>query len=285
MVDILKRTAQEYGSDNVPLLAAALAYFSVFSLAPLLVIVIAVLVFFGAGGAQDTVMNVVEQAVGQQGATMVETMIESQEESGGGIVATVVGVVVLVFAATTLFAQLEKALGIIWKFEPETTSRLGTVRNIAMTRLRSLGLILAIGVLLLIAFVLSTFVSAALEAAGDALPGGVAMWSWLNRIVAFAALVTVFALVYKLLPRPEVPWKAVWIGASVTAAIFVGGTWLFGVYISNFAIASAYGAAGSLVVLLLWVYVSAQITLLGGELTYVLSRRLQGLDGIERSEA
>jgi membrane protein len=282
MLEIIKQTVKQYGDDNAPLLAAALAYFSVFSLAPLLIIMIAVLVFLGAGDAQETVLGIVRDAVGAEGAEMVETMIEAQEEGGGGIVATIVGIVVLLFAATTLFAQLKRALNIIWGTEPEPEGRLGGVKALVMTRVKSLGLIVAIGLLLLIAFFLTTVVSAAVSAAGAALPGGAAVWLWLNRLVAFAALVVVFVIVFRFLPNAQVPWRPIWIGSTVTALLFVIASWLFGIYISNVAVASAYGAAGSLVVLLLWVFFSSQIVLLGGELTQVLSRRAPGDDGIRR---
>ncbi len=283
MLEIVKRTASEYGEDNVPLMAAALAYFSVFSLAPLLVIVIAVLVFFGAGGAQETVLNLVSDVVGEQGAGMVETMIEAQAEEGGGIFATITSTVILLVGATTLFAQLERVLNVIWKIEPDPESKLGTVKTLLMTRVRSLGLVLAIGVLLIAAFFLTTVVSSAVSAADDLLPGPTSMWLMLNRVVAFGALVLVFALVFRLLPRAEVPWRSTWIGAVVTALLFVLVSWGFGIYISYVAVDSAYGAAGALVVLLLWVYFSAQATLMGAEFTQVLARRRS--DGIERAGA
>jgi membrane protein len=282
MLDILKQTAKEYGDDNVALLAAALAYFSVFSLAPLLIIVMYVLVFFGAGEAQQTVLNLVQEVVGEQGAEMVETMIEAQDEQGGGIIATVIGIAVLLFAATTLFHQLQRALNIIWKTEPEPESKWGSIKNVVMMRVKSLGLILAIGLLLMLAFFLTTFVSAAVSAADHLLPGGAAVWLWLNRLVAFAALVLVFGIVFTVLPNAEVPRRAAVIGSIVTAALFVLGSWGFGIYVSNVAVESAYGAAGSLVVLLLWVYISAQIVLLGGEFTQVLARRGGDDRGISR---
>jgi membrane protein len=282
MLDILKQTVKEYGEDNAPLLAAALAYFSVFSIAPLLILLIAVLVFFGAGDAQGTVLGIVEDVVGEGAAEMVETMIEAQEDEGGGTIATIIGIAVLLFAATTLFAQLKRALNIIWNTEPEPESAMGGVKNLVMTRVKSLGLIVAIGVLLLLALFLTTVVSAAVSAAGAALPGGPALWLMLNRVVAFAALVAVFVLVFRFLPNAEVPWRAILIGSTATAALFVLGSWLFGIYIANVAVDSAYGAAGSLVVLLLWVYFSAQIVLLGGEFTQVLARRESDSDAVVR---
>jgi membrane protein len=285
MLEIVKQTVKEYGDDNAPLLAAALAYFSVFSIAPLLIIMIAVLVFLGAGGAQETVLGIVQEVVGDEGAEMVGTMIEAQAEQGGGTVATIIGIVVLLFAATTLFAQLKRALNIIWKTEPEPETKLGGIRALVMARVRSLGLILAIGVLLLLAFFLSTVVSAVVNAAGDALPGGPGIWLMLNRLVAFVALVLVFVLVFRVLPNAWPPWRAVWIGSVTTAVLFVVLAWGFGIYVSTVAVDSAYGAAGSMVVLLLWVFFSSQIVLLGGELTQVLSRRGKGDDAIKRPTA
>jgi membrane protein len=280
MLQVLRRTVQAYGEDNAPLLAAALAYFSVFSLAPLLVVLIALLVFFGAGEAQATVLRLVADVVGEQGAAIVRTMIESQASAGGGVVATATGAVVLLFGATTLFAQVQRVLNVVWGTRPEHDSKLASAKHLVVTRLRSLALIGAIGALLLVALLLTTVVSAAVAASGDALPGGVPVWRTLNRLVAFAVLVLVFALVFKLLPNAHVPWRATWIGAAATALLFVVASWLFGLYIANVAVASAYGAAGSLVVLLLWVYVSAQTLLFGAELTQVLAQRLPGAEGI-----
>ena len=282
MLAILKDTAKAYGEDNTPLLAAALAYFSVFSLAPLLLIVITVLVFFGAGDAQAAILEQVQAIVGAEGARMVESMIEGQAERGGGMVAVTTSIVVLFVAATTLFAQLERALNIIWKVEPKPETRLGGAKHLLMARVRSLGLILAIGLLFLIALLLTTVVRTIVSAVGDGLPGGAGVWLMLNRGVAFAALVLVFGLVYTLLPNARAPWRAVAVGALVTAALFVLGSWAFGIYIAHVAIDSAYGAAGSLVVLLLWVYVSAQVVLIGGQLTQVLARRWGGDEALQR---
>ena len=273
MLEVIRSTLKRYGDANAPLLAAALAYFSVFSLAPLLVILIAVLVFFGAGDAQATVLGVVADVVGEDGATMVGTMIEGQAAQGGGLFATITGVAILLFASTTLFAQLKRALDILWETEPEPEGRLGGAKVLVRTRLTSLGLVLGIGVLLLLALFLGTIVSAAISAASDTLPGGAVLWLMLNRVVAFGALVLVFALTFHLLPNATTPWGPIWIGAVATAALFVLGTWVFGIYIAHVAVEGAYGAAGSLVVMLLWVYVSAQAVLVGAALTRVVADR------------
>ncbi|MFO8149141.1 MAG: YihY/virulence factor BrkB family protein [Trueperaceae bacterium] len=267
----IQAALKRYSDANGPLLAAALAYFSVFSLAPFLVIVIALFVFFGAGDAQGTVLDIVARVVGEDGAAIVRTMIEGQARQGGGAFATVTSVAILLFAATTLFFQLKRALDILWGTVPEVAPGLGSAKALLRGRARALGLVLAIGLLLLLALFLATVVSTAIAAAGDVLPGGPAPWRLLNRLVAFGALVVVFGLTFRLLPNAAASWGAIAIGSSVTAALIVLFSWLFGIYVANVAVAGAYGAAGSLVVLLLWVFFSAQVVLLGASLTRTLA--------------
>jgi len=268
---IIEASLKRFTDGNGPLLAAALAYFSVFSLAPFLVIVIAVLVFFGAGDAQTTVLAIVADVVGEEGARLVGTMIEGQARQGGSVFATVSSVVILLFAATTLFFQLKRALDLLWGTVPAPESALGGAKALAWARVKALGLLLAVGLLLLLALFLSTVVSAAISAARDVLPGGQAPWRTLNRLVAFGALASVFGLTFRLLPNATAPWRAITIGSLLTAALIVLFTWLFGIYIANVAVAGAYGAAGSLVVLLIWVFFSAQVVLIGASLTRTLA--------------
>ncbi len=285
MFEVLKETVRAYGDDNAPLLAAALAYFSVFSLAPLLLILTSILVFLGATDARETIMAEVEQLFGAGGVDVLEDMIESQAEQGGGILAAIIGAVAMFVGATTLFAMLERALNVIWGVQPEPGGALKGIKHLLAQRVRSLGLILAIGALLLIAVFLSTYVSAALAALSEGVPGSGAAWVWVNRLGAFALLALVFAIVFTLLPNAAVPRAAVAVGAPVTAALFVLASWLFGLYVSNVAVGNAYGVAGSLVVLLLWVYVSAHTVLLGAEFTKVVAGRVGDKRGIERPAA
>lgn len=271
MLRTIQVSLKRYSDANGPLLAAALAYFSVFSLAPFLVIVIAVFVFFGAGNAQGTVLAIVSQVVGEEGAAIVRTMIDGQARQGGGAFATVTSVAIVLFAATTLFFQLKRTLDTLWGTATEPKPGLGGVKALVSARARALGLILSIGLLLLLALFLSTVVSTAISAVGDVLPGGPGPWRTLNLLVAFGALVVVFGLTFRLLPNATAPWRAIAIGSLVTAALVVLFTWLFGVYISSVAVAGAYGAAGSLVVLLLWVFFSAQVVLVGASVTRTLA--------------
>lgn len=282
MFEVLRETAAEYGAHNAPLLAAALAFFSLFSLAPLLLILTSVLVFLGATDAIDAVMGEVRGLFGAGGADLIEDMIEGQADHGGGTLAAVLGTVAMIVGATTLFAQLERALNIVWGVEPELQGALRNARHLLTQRARSLGLIATIGLLMLLAAFLSTYVSAVLAGLAEQVPGGTTLWQWLNRLGAFAILAAAFAIVFTLLPNASVPRLAVLGGAAVTAGLFVSASWLFGVYVSNVAIDSAYGAAGSLVVLLLWVYVSAHTVLLGATFTKALARRVGDGHGIER---
>lgn len=281
MIAIIKETLGEYGKDNAPLLAAALAYFSVFSLAPLLLVLTSALVFVGAGDAQAALMDEVRNLFGSSGAELIDSMIKGQAERGGGTLAAVVGGIALLVAATTLFAQLERVLNIMWGVQPEASSTLGSAKHVVMQRVRSLGLIAVIGLLMLLAVFLSTYVSAAISGATEQLWGGGVILTWLNRLVALALLAVAFGVVFTLLPNATVPRRAVVVGAAVTAVLFVLGSWAFGIYVTNVAIASAYGAAGSLVVLLLWVFISAHTVLFGAELTKVVARRQGDEVGIE----
>lgn len=285
MLEMLRETAREYGKDNAPLLAAALAFFSLFSLAPLLLILTSALVFLGATDALDTIMREGRNLFGAEGAELIEEMIEGRADHRGGTLAAIIGAGALLVGATTLFAQLERALNIVWGVEPQVDGALRGARHLLTQRARSLGLIGVLGLLLLLAAFLSTYVSAVLAGLAEQVPGGTTIWQWLNRLGAFAVLSVVFAIVFTLLPNASVPRLAVLVGAPFTAALFVLGTWLFGIYVSTVAIDSAYGAAGSLVVLLLWVYISAHTVLLGAEFTKALARRVGAESGIERPQA
>lgn len=271
MIDMLKQTFQEWSEDKVPVLAAALAYYTVFSVAPLLIIVIAVLTFFGQGGAQSDIVDQIGQATSEEVGSLIGTMIESRQDQGGNVIATIIGVVILLVGATTVFAQLQNALNTIWGVKPDPEA--SGIRHMIGVRIASLGMVLGIGLLLFASLVLSTVVSSLAGSAADALPGSSFLWSLLDWLVSLAIITLLFAAIFKVLPDARISWRSVWVGALVTALLFVLGKWLLGLYLSRAGIAGAYGAAGSLVVLLLWVFYSAQILLMGGEFTQVFARR------------
>jgi membrane protein len=271
MIRFLKRTFSEWQRDNVSVLAAALAYYAVFSLAPVLIIVIAMLTFFGQGDAQTTIMQQIRNVAGEDAAQMVRSMIENRRAEGGNVLATVVGFALVAVGATGVVAQLRNALNIIFnvQLKPEKSG----LRQTIWVRVKSLLLILGAGLLLLAALVGSAIMRAAATALSDQVPGTAQLLAVLDPVVVLVVSGLVFAMIYKFLPNVDVPWRTLAVGAAVTAALFVVGNWLLSFYLSRGAVAGAYGAAGALVVILLWVFVSAQILLLGAELTKVYAER------------
>lgn len=272
MLALFKQTFREWSEDQVPVLAAALAYYAVFSIAPLLLIVIGVLgLVLGENAAQSTLMDQVRNAVGPQAADAIQGILQNMDRQGGGVIATVIGVVTLIVGATGVFAQLQNALNTIWEVKPDPEK--SGVRHIIAVRLLSLGMILVIGLLLLVSLVLSAVLSALGEGIAGALPGGAWLWRGVDLLVSLAVITLLFAMIFKVLPDARIAWRDVWVGAALTALLFVIGKFALGLYLGNSGVASSYGAAGSLVVLLLWVYYSMQILLFGGEFTQVYAKR------------
>ena len=261
----MKAAIQGWQSDFASSMGAALAYYTVFSIAPLLVIVIAIAALaFGHSTAQQEIMGQVRELIGAQGATVLETMLASARKPGEGVVAGGLSFIALVFGAIGVFNELESDLNRIWKVPG---SRREGIWGMLRSRLLSFGMIIAIGFLLLVSLV----VSAALAAWGNYWSGVFANVETVlhaaNFAMSFAVVAILFALIYKFLPQTHIEWRDVWVGAAITALLFEVGKLLIGLYLGKSAIASSYGAAGSLVVLLLWVYYSAQIFLLGAEFT------------------
>jgi membrane protein len=271
MIELLKQTFQEWRSDSVGVVAAGLAFYSILSLAPILIILIAVLTVFGAGDAQSLILDGIRGATSPDVADLVRTMIENRQAAGGDLVATIVGVALVVIGATGVLSQLQNALNIIWgvKIDPERSG----IRHMVRVRVLSLLLILGVGLLLLAALVGTRVLRTVIAAAQEQLPQVSRLWTVLDPLILIAVSGLVFALIFKYLPDVRVPWRSVVVGGLVTAVGFAIANWLMSVYLSRAALASAYGAAGSLVVILLWVFVSAQVLLIGAEFTQVYARR------------
>lgn len=271
MIPLLKQTFEEWQGDNVGVLAAALAYFAIFSLAPMLIIVIAVLTFFGQGDAQVAIMERIRGVAGQDAAQLVRTMIENRQATGGNVLATIVGLGLVLVGATGVVAQLQNALNTIWdvKVDPNRSG----IRHMLWVRVLSLLLILGVGLLLFAAIVGTAILRSVTAAAREQVPQINLLWTVLDPLILIVVAGLVFALVFKYLPDVRVPWHPVIVGGLVTAVLFVVGSWLLSLYLSRGAVAGAYGAAGALVVILLWVFVSSQILLLGAEFTQVYARR------------
>jgi membrane protein len=270
--DVLKDTFNDFSGDKVPRLGAALAYYSIFSLAPLLIIAIGIAsVIFGPSAARGEIVGQVHGTIGPSGAQAIQDMLQAADQSGGGVIATVIGVVVLIFGASGVFVQLQDALNTIWHVAPKPNrSWLATIRE----RFLSFAIVVTIGFLLLV----SLIVSAALSAINKlltptTLPGGGLLWQAVNIAVSLGFVTLLLGLLYKVLPDVKVGWRPIWISALATATLFTVGKFLIGLYLAHSSTASAFGAAGSLVVILIWVYYSSQIILFGAELSRTLVRR------------
>jgi len=270
LFQLAKAAFGNWQADYAPSMGAALAYYTVFSIAPLLVIVIAIAaLIFGDEAAQGAIMGQASSMIGENGAKAIEGMLASAQKPKEGMLASALGIVALLIGATTVFSELESNLNRIWKVEPDEGSG---VWHFVHTRLLSFGMILAFGFLLIVSLV----VSAAIAAWGN-------YWSgWFggfevalhiaNFLIPLLVLTVLFAIIYKFLPRVSIRWRDVWIGALVTSLLFSLGKFLIGLYIGKSGVESSYGAAGALVVLLVWVYYSAQIFLLGAEFTKVYAQ-------------
>lgn len=270
-VQLLKETIKEWNEDKVPLYAAALAYYTVFSLAPLLLIAIAIAgAVFGEEAARGQLVSQIQGLVGQEGAEAIQTMIQNTQQSGsGGLVASLIGVVTLLFGASGVFGQLQESLNAIWEVKPKPDRGW---RNFIQARFLSFAMVVVIGFLLMVSLVLSAVLSGLSNFLGDRIPGFAAVGQGLNFLISFAVITGLFASIYKFLPDVKVPWKNLWVGSAVTALLFNIGKYLIGLYLGNSSVSSTYGAAGSLVVLLIWIFYSAQILLIGAEFTQVYSR-------------
>src|SRR5450759_4111757 len=254
--------------DYAPSMGAALSYYTLFSLAPLLIIVIAVAgMVFGQEAAQGEIVAQLRGIMGEEGAVAVEGMLKAAREPAKGVVATIVGIALLLLGATAIFGELQSALDRIWRVPPPDKE--SGIWHLLRTRLLSFGLVLGLGFMLTVSLV----VSAALAALGKWWGGWFQGWDVLleilNLAVSYGIFTLLFAMIYKIMPRANIPWRDVWTGAAVTAFLFTIGKVLIGLYLGKSSLASGFGAAGSLVVLIAWVYYSAQIFLFGAEYTWV----------------
>ena len=272
VLDMLKATVAEWIGDNATSLAAALAYYTVFSIAPLLIILIAVLELFWRGQsttAQEEILYQVGNLVGTEGERAIEGILRRMQasESSGGV-AAVVGIGTLLFGATAAFAQLQNSLNKIWEVEPA-----GGIKNLVLARVLSFGLILTVGFLLLVSLVVTALLATLNTFVTDLAPGLEVLFQLLNQVVAFGIVTLLFALIYRYLPDARTAWKDVFVGGAITALLFTIGKYLIGLYLAESSAASAYGAAGSFVILLLWIYYSSMVLFFGAEFTQVYARR------------
>lgn len=270
----LVRTAfNQWIADRAPTLGAALAFYSILSLAPLLMIAVAVAALaVGREAAEGQLVEQLRGLVGQQGAAAASSLLASAQHPAEGVAATIMGLVVLLVGASGVFAQLQEAMNVIWKVPPAAHAGVvGLIRD----RFASFAMVLGTGFLLLISLV----ASAAIAGAGTYLRGWFpALEPYLhlaNTLVTLLVVTLLFAAIFKVLPDAHVPWSCAFVGAAITAVLFTLGKTLIGLYLGKSGLASAYGAAGSFVVLVVWIYYSAQILYFGAELTHAYSQRLR----------
>jgi len=270
VVAFLREVLAQWQQDRALSHGAALAYYTLFSLAPLLVLVIAIVgLAFGRAAAEGEIVGQVTHLMGPEGAKVVQDMILRASEPKSGVVATVVSLVTMLVGASGVFGQLQSSLNDIFEVPPRPG---GGVRNVLKQRLAHFGMILGIGSLLWASFVLSAALAALHGYVATYLPVLGRVLGPLNTGLSFLVVTTFFALIYKVLPDVRMHWQDVWLGALFTAILFAAGRSLIGLYLAHTGTTSIYGAAGSLVLVLLWVYYSAQILLLGAEFTEVYSR-------------
>jgi membrane protein len=253
-------------------MAAALAYYTVFSLAPLLIIVIAIAgTVFGEQAAKGELVAQIQGLIGKDGAELIQTAIEnaSQLDPSQGPIPTLINISLLLSGATVIFGQLQTSLNKIWNVEPKPGNG---IIDFLRQRLLSFSMVLIIAFLLLVSLVISTLLVIFGNYLRDLIPGFTYLWQALNFLISFGIITLLFAMIFKILPDAKIAWKDVWMGAAITALLFEIGKFLLGFYLGHTSFASAYGAAGSLVIILTWVFYSAQILFLGAEFTQVYVR-------------
>ena len=268
---LLKEAFREWQQDKVSLLAAALAYYTIFSVTPLLVIAIAIAgAVFGEDAAKGEIIQQINNLVGEQGAQVIEIGLANANQPQLGSMASLISLVILLVGASGVFAQLQEALNTVWDVKLKSG---GSLWQFLRKRLLSFGMVLAIGFLLLVSLILSAILSGISNLEINLLPGWVSLFRLLNLAISLGMISLLFALIYKYLPDVKIRWQDVWVGAIITALLFTLGKFLISLYLGKGSLGSAYGAAGSLIIFLAWVFYSAQILLFGAEFTQVYARK------------
>ena len=266
----LQAIMEAFVADDALSRGASISFYAVTSLGPVLFIVVAIAgLAFGEDAARGAVSEQLSNLMGRATADMVQSAIQSASGKSTGIMGTVIGVIMLVITASGVFGEMQSALNVIWKAEPPDS----TISQLIRARAVSLGLVAALGFLLVVSLVVSALLSAFASYIDTLLPFSALVLQLLNFVISFALMSVLFAAIYKVLPDVELAWGDVLVGAVVTALLFNVGKFLIGLYLAHSAAASSYGAAGALIVVLLWTYYSAQIFLLGAEFTKIHASR------------
>jgi len=268
---LLKETFKEWNEDKASRLAAALSYYTVFSLAPLLIITIAIAgAVFGDDAARGEIVRQIQGLVGKDGAEVIQTALENAQRPDTRNLASIISIGVLLFGASNVFAQIQDALNTIWEVQPKPgRSLVQTLRK----RFLSFAMVGGVGFLLLVSLVVNTGLAAMVNYFSNLVPGVDWIWQIANFAISFGVITVLFAIIYKFMPDVKINWSDVWVGSAITSLLFVIGKSLLGLYLGNGSFGSAYGAAGSLVVVLAWINYAAQIIFFGAEFTQVYASK------------
>jgi membrane protein len=270
---LLKETVDEWQRDKVDQMAAALAYYTLFSIAPLLVIAVAVAgAVFGEEAARGEIVTQIQGLLGKAGAEVVQTALANTQnpQAGNGIVASIISTLALIFGASGVFIQLQDSLNAVWNVEPSPQSG---VKAVVRKRIFSFAMVITIGFILMVSLVVSAGLAAFSTFTNQLFPALESLWRLVNIGISLGVFTLLFALIYKYLPDISIAWKDVLVGAFFTSILFSIGKELLGFYLGNGSFGSAYGAAGSVVTVLAWIYYSVQIMLFGAEFTQVYTRK------------
>lgn len=271
---VFKAGLKGWWNDNVSRLGASLAYYTLFAIAPVLIVAIAIAgLVFGQDAVRGQIVHQVDDLIGMEGGRAVQALLQGASNHSAGVLATVLGSITFLLGATGAFLELQYALNTIWRVAPKASASL---RDFLLQRLISFGLVVAIGFLLLVSLAVSAALAAFSGWLNARVPGMAFLWMAVNLVISIGVSTLLFALVYKVLPDVDLDWPDVWIGAVMTSVLFSIGKTLIGLYIGHSSTASSYGAAGSVIVLLLWVYYSTQVVLLGAELTRAFTATRRG---------
>lgn len=265
MLHVAQTAATNWWSDRAMSMGASIAYFAIFSLAPMLLVVIGVAgLAFGTEAAQGAIVGQFSSFIGEKAAEAIEAMVKGATQFGSGVVGTSIGVASFLLVSTGMLVELQDDLNIIWKVR---RARRSTVMQFLRTRLVSLAMMLVVGFLLLVFLLIDASLSAVGSYLEQLYSGAGVLLHMLNNLMSITAATVLFAMMFKILPDVDIDWRDVWTGALVTALLFTVGKFLIALYLGRGAIASSYGAAGSVVTILLWVYYSSLILLFGAEFT------------------
>ncbi len=268
---LLKQTFQSWNEDKAARLAAALSFYAVFAMAPVLIIALAVAgQVLGPVEVQTQLLQQITAMIGPQGASLIQSVLENARKPTDSLLASIFGIVTLILGAAGAFGQLQDALNTIWEVQARTGS---AIRRLLAEKFLSFLLVMGLGLLLLASLIISTALSALNGPTGSPTTSSAGLLGIINLFVSFGVITLVFAVILKVIPDVHLRWRDVWPGALLTAVLFTLGKYAIGLYLAHSSVGSAYGAAGSLVIILLWIYYSAQIFFLGAEFTRMYARK------------